>query len=62
MHLRLIIEVVTRLRQDPAFRDRVATDPEGALAGIRLRCEERRALAALSRQPEAVTALKPLVW
>jgi len=62
MHVRVIKETVERLRRDQVFRHRVVTNPDLALAGLRLTRDERLALAALSRQPDAATVLQPVAW
>jgi hypothetical protein len=62
MHLRLIMEMVERLRRDPALRQQVALDPDTALAGTSFTHDERLALAALSRQPDAAAARSHRAW
>jgi hypothetical protein len=62
MHPHVIKETVERLRRDQAFQYEVARDSETMLAGLGLTRDERQALAALSRQPDAATALRSAAW
>ncbi len=44
-------EVILAAAKDRSYRDRLATDPEGALAGSGLTAEERAAVTALAGSP-----------